>query len=235
MTIDYRKVQIYQGCHKLLGDVDFQANTGEMIYLVGSVGSGKTSFLKTIYGELGCEGERAHVLDVDMQTIRSSQLPFLRRQIGMIFQDFKLLPDYSVYYNLEYILKATGWKDKEERNQRIQEVLAMVRMEKKSSSMTYQLSGGEKQRICVARALLNHPRLILADEPTGNLDPENGELVLAMLDEIRRQHHTTVIVSTHNMQWLKYFPGTIYHTNSGKLVKEDDAGAIFLNNTYPIE
>lgn len=220
MTIDYKKVQIYQGCHKVLSDVDFQSHEGEMIYLIGPVGSGKTSFLKTIYGELECEGECANVLSMNMFKLRTSQLPSLRRQIGMVFQDFKLLPDHSVYYNLNYILRATGWNDKKTRDQRIREVLAMVRMESKSGTMTYQLSGGEKQRICVARALLNHPKLILADEPTGNLDPESGEMVLAILDEIRRQHQTTIIVSTHNMQWLKFFPGTIYRTGNGMLTKE---------------
>lgn len=220
MTIDYKKVQIYQGCHKVLSDVDFQSHEGEMIYLIGPVGSGKTSFLKTIYGELECEGECANVLSMNMFKLRTSQLPSLRRQIGMVFQDFKLLPDHSVYYNLNYILRATGWNDKKTCDQRIREVLAMVRMESKSGTMTYQLSGGEKQRICVARALLNHPKLILADEPTGNLDPESGEMVLAILDEIRRRHQTTIIVSTHNMQWLKFFPGTIYRTGNGMLTKE---------------
>ena len=167
MTIDYRKIQIYQGRHKILADVDFRAQEGEMIYLIGPVGSGKTSLLKTIYGEIECEGECAKVLDADLLQLHTSQLPTLRRQMGMVFQDFKLLPDHSVYYNLNYILRATGWKNKTERDQRIREVLAMVRMEGKSGTMTFQLSGGEKQRVCVARALLNRPKLILADGAHG--------------------------------------------------------------------
>ena len=234
MTIDYRKIQIYQGRHKILADVDFRAQEGEMIYLIGPVGSGKTSLLKTIYGEIECEGECAKVLDADLLQLHTSQLPALRRQMGMVFQDFKLLPDHSVYYNLNYILRATGWKNKAERDQRIREVLAMVRMEGKSGTMTFQLSGGEKQRVCVARALLNRPKLILADEPTGNLDPESGEMVLAILDEIRRQHQTTIIISTHNMQWLKYFPGTIYHTGEGRLTKEQDPDRIFTDETFMV-
>lgn len=230
MTVDYRKVQIYQGCHLVLGNVDFQAQEGEMIYLIGPVGSGKSSLLKTIYGELDCEGECAEVLETDMLKLRASALPALRRQIGMVFQDFKLLADRSVHFNLDYILRATGWKSGQERDKRIGEVLAMVRMAHKSDTMIFELSGGEKQRVCVARAMLNFPKLILADEPTGNLDPESGELVLAMLDEIRRQHRTTVIVSTHNMQWLKYFPGTVYQTGRGELKKPDNPEAFLYDN-----
>lgn len=235
MTIEYKKVQIYQGCHKVLADVDFHADEGEMIYLIGPVGSGKTSLLKTIYGELECEGENAQVLGTDILNLRTKHIPALRRQIGMVFQDFKLLPDHSVYYNLNYILRATGWTDKEMRNSRIREVLEMVRMEDKSGTMVYELSGGEKQRACVARAMLNNPKLILADEPTGNLDPENGELVLAMLDEIRRQQQTTVIVSTHNLQWPRFFPGTIYRVEKGQFTKEDCDHFLLQNNTFTLE
>ena len=199
MTIDYRKIQIYQGRHKILADVDFQAQEGEMIYLIGPVGSGKTSLLKTIYGEIECEGECAKVLDTDLLQVHTSQLPALRKQMGMIFQDFKLLPDHSVYYNLNYILRATGWKNKAERDQRIREVLALVRMEGKSGTMTFQLSGGEKQRVCVARALLNHPKLILADEPTGNLDGKSGREVLSLLKYVSKELGVTLILVTHDL------------------------------------
>lgn len=217
MVVDYSKVDIYQGAHHVLSEVDLQVASGEMVYLTGLVGSGKTSLIKTIYGELECEGVRASVLGADMLRMSANRLPALRRKIGMVFQDFRLLPDQTVGCNLDFILRATDWKDRESRLKRIREVLAMVEMEDALDKVTYELSGGEKQRVCVARALLNHPKLILADEPTGNLDPENGELVLALLDEARRQQHAAVIVSTHNMQWLEYFPGTVYQARDGRL------------------
>lgn len=217
MVVDYGKVDIYQGQHLVLAGVDLQVEAGEMVYLTGLVGSGKTSLIKTIYGELECEGEHANVLGMDMLRMRPNRLPALRRKIGMVFQDFRLLPDQTVGYNLDFILRATDWNDRESRERRIREVLAMVEMEGAMDKVTYELSGGEKQRVCVARMLLNSPQLILADEPTGNLDPENGELVLALLDEVRRQQHAAVIVSTHNMQWLEYFPGTVYQARDGRL------------------
>lgn len=217
LVVDYSQVDIYQGEHLVLAGVDLQVQAGEMVYLTGLVGSGKTSLIKTIYGELECEGTRAQVLGTDMLRMRTHRLPALRRRIGMVFQDFRLLPDQTVGSNLDFILRATDWDDRAGRIRRIREVLAMVEMEDALDKVTYELSGGEKQRVCVARALLNHPQLILADEPTGNLDPENGELVLALLDEVRRQQHAAVIVSTHNMQWPECFPGTVYQARDGRL------------------
>ena len=220
MVLDYQDVNIKQGDRMVLSQVNLQIEAGEMVYLVGLVGSGKTSLLKTIYGELPLKGKKATVLDQDLTRLRTSQLPALRRRLGIVFQDFQLLPDRTVKENLDFVLRSTDWKYKEDREERIREVLDMVKLQDKLDKRTYELSGGEQQRVCIARAFLNTPQMILADEPTGNLDPENGELILALLDEIRRQNKTAIIVSTHNMQWPEYFPGSIYRCEQGAVTKE---------------
>ena len=219
MIIDYKNINIYQGDHQVLRNVNITMEEGEMVYLVGQVGSGKSSLLKTFYAEVPCEGEEANVLGYNMLKFKTKQQPALRREMGIVFQDFQLLTDRTVFENLNFALKATGWNKKGERLERIHEVLKQVRMEEKIDNFIFELSGGEQQRICIARALLNNPKVILADEPTGNLDAENGELVMALLDEIRRQNNTAVITSTHNMQWIDYFPGTIYKCQNNELVK----------------
>ena len=219
MIIDYKNINIYQGDHQVLRNVNITVEEGEMVYLVGQVGSGKSSLLKTFYAEVSCEGEEANVLGYNMLKFKTKQQPALRREMGIVFQDFQLLTDRTVFENLNFALKATGWNKKGERLERIHEVLKQVRMEEKIDNFIFELSGGEQQRICIARALLNNPKVILADEPTGNLDAENGELVMALLDEIRRQNNTAVITSTHNMQWIDYFPGTIYKCQNNELVK----------------
>lgn len=219
MIIDYKNINIYQGDHQVLRNVNITVEEGEMVYLVGQVGSGKSSLLKTFYAEVPCEGEEANVLGYNMLKFKTKQQPALRREMGIVFQDFQLLTDRTVFENLNFALKATGWNKKDKRLERIHEVLKQVRMEEKIDNFIFELSGGEQQRICIARALLNNPKVILADEPTGNLDAENGELVMALLDEIRRQNNTAVITSTHNMQWIDYFPGTIYKCQNNELVK----------------
>ena len=178
-----------------------------MVYLIGAVGSGKSTLLRSMYGEAKCRGAKAQVLDYNLLKLRTSQQPDLRRKLGIVFQDFRLMSDRTVGENLDFVLRATEWNDKEERKQRTTEVLEMVRLTNKVDWFPHELSGGEQQRVSIARALLNHPCAILADEPTGNLDQENGELVLAILDEIRRQNKTAIIISTHNMQWMDFFPG----------------------------
>jgi cell division transport system ATP-binding protein len=178
-----------------------------MVYLIGAVGSGKSTLLRSMYGEAKCRGAKAQVLDYNLLKLRTSQQPDLRRKLGIVFQDFRLMSDRTVGENLDFVLRATEWYDKEERKQRTTEVLEMVRLTNKVDWFPHELSGGEQQRVSIARALLNHPCAILADEPTGNLDQENGELVLAILDEIRRQNKTAIIISTHNMQWMDFFPG----------------------------
>lgn len=219
MIIDYKNINIYQGEHQVLRNVNLTVEEGEMVYLVGQVGSGKSSLLKTFYAEVPCKGEKANVLGYDMLRFKTSQQPSLRRQMGIVFQDFQLLTDRTVIENLNFVLKATGWKKKTEREEKIQDVLKQVRLEEKTDNFVFELSGGEQQRVCIARALLNDPKIILADEPTGNLDMDNGELILALLDEIRRQKNTAIVMSTHNWQWIDYFPGTVYKCQNNELTK----------------
>lgn len=218
MILNYINIDIYQGQHKVLGEVNFCVENGEMVYLTGPVGSGKSSLLKSIYGEVPVEGSRAEVLGFNLLQLKIKHQPALRRQMGIVFQDFQLLPDRTVHLNLDFVLRSTEWSQKEERESRIAEVLEMVKLEDKREKYIYELSGGEQQRICIARAILNNPKVILADEPTGNLDADNGELILALLDEIRRQNNTAVILSTHNMQWPEYFPGTVYRCEGARLM-----------------
>lgn len=216
--IQYSNVDIFQGEHCVLQGVNLEIQHGEMVYLIGQVGSGKSSLLKTLYGELPVEGDVATILGTDLLSLRTSDHPALRRQMGIVFQDFQLLQARTVRQNLDFVLRATDWTDPEERNARIGEVLEMVELGEKVDNLVYQLSGGEQQRVCIARALLNNPSIILADEPTGNLDADNGELIMAQLDEIRRQMGTTIVVSTHNNQWIDYFPGTVYRCENGKVI-----------------
>ena len=220
MILKYKDVNLYQDDQLVLEKVNFCVEEGEMVYLTGPVGSGKSSLLKSIYGELPVEGGKAEVLGFNMGRFKTKHQPALRRQMGIVFQDFQLLRDRTVHRNLDFVLRSTGWKKKADRENRIEEVLEMVKLADKKDKFIYELSGGEQQRICIARAILNNPKVILADEPTGNLDAENGELILALLDEIRRQNHTAIILSTHNMQWPEYFPGTVYRCEDAKLVTE---------------
>lgn len=219
MIINYKNINIFQGDRQVLRNVSLTVEEGEMVYLVGQVGSGKSSLLKSFYAEVPCQGEEATVLGYNMLKFKTSQQPALRREMGIVFQDFQLLTDRTVFENLNFVLKATGWKKKAEREEKIQEVLKQVKMEEKTDNFVFELSGGEQQRVCIARALLNNPKVILADEPTGNLDMENGEMILALLDEIRRQNKTAVIMSTHNWQWIDYFPGTVYKCQNNELIK----------------
>lgn len=218
MILNYTDVDIYQEEQLVLHKVNLKVEEGEMVYLTGPVGSGKSSLLKTIYGELPIEDGKAEVLGFNMINLKIKYQPALRRQMGIVFQDFQLLRDRTVHRNLDFVLRSTGWKRVEEREKRIDEVLEMVKLGGKKKKFVFELSGGEQQRICIARAILNNPKVILADEPTGNLDAENGELILALLDEIRRQNNTAVILSTHNMQWPEYFPGTVYRCADASLI-----------------
>lgn len=219
MILNYKDVDLYQGEHLVLLKVNFCVEEGEMVYLTGPVGSGKSSLLKSIYGELPITSGSAEVLGFNMTNFKIKHQPALRRQMGIVFQDFQLLPDRTVHRNLDFVLRSTDWERKKDREQRIMEVLEMVKLGDKKNKFIYELSGGEQQRICIARAILNNPKVILADEPTGNLDSENGELILALLDEIRRQNNTAIILSTHNMQWPEYFPGTVYRCADASLTQ----------------
>ena len=239
MILNYNDVDLYQGEHLVLRHVNFCVEEGELVYLTGPVGSGKSSLLKSIYGEVPIGSGKAEVLGFDMKRLKTKHQPMLRRQMGIVFQDFQLMPDRTVRRNLDFVLRSTEWKQKTNREHRIDEVLAMVKLSDKKDKMIYELSGGEQQRICIARAILNNPKVILADEPTGNLDAENGELILALLDEIRRQQHTAVILSTHNLQWPAYFPGTVYSCGDGCLVTNREKGKsediIVTENQEPTE
>lgn len=204
--IQYRNVNVCQEAQLVLKNVNLDVDEGEFIYITGKVGTGKSSLIKTIYGELPVKEGKANVMDYDMATLKRSHLPELRKKLGIIFQDFQLLTDRSVDANLRFVLKATGWKNKVEINQRISDVLDLVGMATKGYKMPSELSGGEQQRIVIARAILNKPKLILADEPTGNLDYETGRQITELLQRISKTG-STVIIITHNMHLIEEYPG----------------------------
>jgi cell division transport system ATP-binding protein len=214
--IKYKGVEICQDEQIVLTDINLTISSGEMVYLLGRVGSGKSSFMKTIYGELPIDGIGASALDYDLLKLRRRDIPYLRRKVGVVFQDFQLLVDRNVEENLMFVLKATGWKDKQAMKNNIYDVLKQVGMEEKAYKMPYQLSGGEQQRVVIARALLNAPGLILADEPTGNLDPETGKGIMDLLYSIS-QAGMTVIMSTHNPAWPEQYPGRKLQFADGKI------------------
>lgn len=206
--IDYKNVEVLRKELLVLKNVNFQLEEGQFVYLIGRVGSGKSSLMKTMYAEVPIEMGEARIFDYDLSAIRRKDVPMLRRQIGVVFQDFQLLSDRSVYDNLLFVLKATGWKNKTDIDERINEVLSEVGMEHKSYKMPHELSGGEQQRIAIARALLNRPKLILADEPTGNLDQETGHQIMSLLHRICAEG-TAVIMATHNIQLTEDFPARV--------------------------
>lgn len=218
MLIEYKKADICQTeGQPVLSQVDFHVDEGEFIYIIGKVGSGKSSLLKTIYFELDIDkADKAEVLGQNLLQMKRKHIPALRRQMGIIFQDFQLLGDRTVYKNLQFVLKATGWKNKGEIDKRISDVLADVGMSDKAAKMPHELSGGEQQRIAIARAILNKPKLIVADEPTGNLDPETAESIIQLLREISLTG-TAVVMSTHNMPLLDKYPGIVYRCVEGRL------------------
>lgn len=231
--VEYSHVDLFRKELDVLSDVTFQVNAGELVYLIGRVGSGKSTLLKSIYAEVPVASGEAHVLDYDLTAIRRSKIPYLRREIGFVFQDFQLLMDRNVYANLDFVLRATGWTSRADRDERIEEVLKQVGMTTKSYKMPHELSGGEQQRIVVARALLNRPKLILADEPTGNLDPETGDQIVNHLHEIAGEG-TAVIVATHNLQLLSRFPGRVLRCEQKRLV-EDTPGQCEVDETEEAE
>lgn len=207
--IRYTDVEIHQQELCVLNDVNLELHKGEFVYLVGKVGSGKTSLLKTFYGELDIASGEAEVLGYDMLHIKRKHIPQLRRKLGIVFQDFQLLTDRTVYDNLEFVLRATGWKSKGEIKDKIEEVLNLVGMSNKGYKLPNELSGGEQQRIVIARAVLNSPEIILADEPTGNLDSETEHAIAELLHGIS-EAGALVVMTTHNLQLLREFPGKVY-------------------------
>ena len=216
---------IYQGSNLILKNVNFTVNKGEFVYLVGKTGTGKSSLLKTLYGELTLTEGAGSVVGFDLLTMDWKKVPFLRRNLGVVFQDFQLLTDRNVHENLKFVLKATGWKDERLIEEKINDVLDKVGLKSKGFKMPFEMSGGEQQRVDIARALLNSPKLILADEPTGNLDPETSDEIMQLLIQIAKDYGTSVIMATHDFIVINRYPSRMLKTENGKVV---DSGA-FVN------
>lgn len=215
-VITLKNVDIYQPQHLVLSHVDLQINRGEFVFLIGQTGSGKSSLLKILYGELPIANGEGLVAGFDLKKLNNRDIPYLRRKLGIVFQDFHLLTDRNIEKNLEFALKATGWKDRELIHERMLDVLEKVGLRSKLKKMPHELSGGEQQRIVIARALLNNPEVILADEPTGNLDPETSQEIVLLLKEISRSG-TAVLMATHDYQLIRKMPSRVIRTLNGKL------------------
>jgi cell division transport system ATP-binding protein len=222
MIIDMTSVNIFQQKNLVLKDVNIKIKAGEFVYLIGKTGSGKSSLLKTLYGDLPLTEGEASVVDFDLSTIKRRKIPFLRRKLGIVFQDFQLLSDRSVHDNLLFVLKATGWKDKTKIAERINEVLSSVGLENKGFKFPHELSGGEQQRVVIARALLNEPDLILADEPTGNLDPETSEEIMKLLFDISKKGKA-ILMATHDFHLMGKFPTRTIKCENNTIVEVNGA------------
>jgi cell division transport system ATP-binding protein len=218
--ISFRDAVIYQQNALILNNVNLTIHEGELLYLIGRTGTGKSSLLKTMYGELPLMKGEGQVAEFDLRKLKWEDIPLLRRRIGIIFQDFSLLTDRSVEDNLRFVLQATGWKDNNAMQKRINEVLEQVNLSSKTHKMPYELSGGEQQRIAIARALLNKPAIILADEPTGNLDPETSDEILLLLRQLALEHRTAVLMATHDYMILEKFTARILRCSGGQLYDE---------------
>ncbi len=224
--IHLKDAAIFQDYHQILKEVNLEISKGEFVYLIGKVGTGKTSLLKTLYAELPLKSGYGNVAGFSLSNINRKQIPFLRRKIGVVFQDFQLLTDRSVNDNLRFVLEATGWKDKKDMNHRIQDVLSKVDLNYKDYKMPHQISGGEQQRVVIARALLNDPEIILADEPTGNLDPETSEELLKLLLRISANGRA-ILMTTHNYELIKKFASRTIKCERGKLLEVEGSTSYF--------
>ena len=216
--VDIRNANIYQGDSLVLQDVNLTVKKGEFVYLVGKTGTGKSSLLKTLYGELPLREGQATVVGYDLKQVTWKTVPFLRRNLGVIFQDFQLLTDRNVNDNLKFVLKAIGWRDEKLMNEKIADVLDKVGLRSKGFKMPFEMSGGEQQRVDIARALLNSPKLILADEPTGNLDPETSDEIMQLLIHIARDFGTAVVMATHDYIVIQKFPARMVRTEMGRVI-----------------
>jgi cell division transport system ATP-binding protein len=216
--IEIQNANIYQGDNLVLQDVNLQVNKGEFVYLVGKTGTGKSSLLKTLYGELPLREGQASVVGYNLKGMTWKTVPYLRRNLGVVFQDFQLLTDRNVHENLKFVLKATGWKDDKLMNEKIADVLEKVGLKSKGFKMPFEMSGGEQQRVDIARALLNSPKLILADEPTGNLDPETSDEIMNLLIHIAKDYGTAVLMATHDYIVIQKYPARLVKTENGKVI-----------------
>jgi cell division transport system ATP-binding protein len=222
-VVSINQAKIYQGNNLILDDVNFAVQKGEFVYLVGKTGTGKSSLLKTLYGELALQHGTGSVVGFDLKDMDWKKVPFLRRNLGVVFQDFQLLTDRNVYENLRFVLQATGWQDERLIEEKINDVLDKVGLKSKGFKMPFEMSGGEQQRVDIARALLNSPKLILADEPTGNLDPETSDEIMQLLIHIAKDYGTAVIMATHDFIVINRYPSRILKTEGGKVL---DSGAL---------
>jgi cell division transport system ATP-binding protein len=218
-------VNIYQGTNLVLQDVNFTVNKGEFVYLVGKTGTGKSSLLKTLYGELPLREGNGEVVGFNLREMDWKKVPFLRRNLGVVFQDFQLLTDRNVHENLRFVLKATGWKDERLMEEKINDVLEKVGLKSKGFKMPFEMSGGEQQRVDIARALLNSPKLVLADEPTGNLDPETSDEIMQLLFQIAKDYGTSVIMATHDFIVINRYPSRMLKIERGRVI--DSANAFY--------
>ncbi|MEO5948636.1 MAG: ATP-binding cassette domain-containing protein [Chitinophagaceae bacterium] len=218
VIIELHNVNIYQGNNLVLQDVNLTVNKGEFVYLVGKTGTGKSSLLKTLYGELPLTEGEGIIAGFSLRGMDWKKVPYLRRNLGVVFQDFQLLTDRNVNNNLKFVLKATGWKDEKLMDEKIMDVLDKVGLKAKGFKMPFELSGGEQQRIDIARALLNSPKLILADEPTGNLDPETSDEIMSLLFSICKDYNTTVLMASHDYIVVQKFPARMIRTERGKVI-----------------
>ncbi len=225
LIIHLQDAQVYHANNLILSDVDIEIRKGEFWYLIGQTGSGKSSLLKTMYGELKLDHGAGKIAGFDLLKLKTKDVPFLRRKLGIVFQDFQLLTDRSVYENLRFVLQATGWKSEAEMKNRIEEVLEMVGLQTKDFKMPFEISGGEQQRVVIARALLNHPELILADEPTGNLDPKVSDDIMMLLHDISKKG-TAILMATHDYRIIQKFPGKILKCENG-IVQQTYTTGIF--------
>ncbi len=217
IVVQLENVNIYQSGNLILQDVNLNVQKGEFVYLVGKTGTGKSSLLKTLYGEVTLTEGNGKVVGFDLKEMDWKKLPFLRRNLGVVFQDFQLLTDRNVHENLRFVLKATGWEDERLVEQKIEDVLAKVGLQNKGFKMTYEMSGGEQQRVDIARALLNSPKLILADEPTGSLDPETSDEIMQLLFQIAKDDGTAIVMATHDFMVVNKFPARTLTTLGGRL------------------